>query len=341
MPFRPLVELRVRHPYFASGEFSGARLVPDAATAARLRGLRLVIRAGGGATTVFVDLDDAGLPRIAIPDGTPLGFDLQPLPPDLALATEPLPPGTVFVADGANRPLKATQPATRATETLAKPAGPAVMVLAGRPPAGTARGDFAVVAPAGGVAVTKFDAATNRVTLTGPEGAVTLDYPAAPPRAGGAARIALTIGPAEIAAAAAGTPRAATIALRPSAARWCYHLVTDLPDPLGDWRIARANGAANGGGPAVTFDDAGRAELTADDAGDPFGSALRLRSAPLRVLRFVSTAAIPASETAARRVQLFAGARQLFAALPNPSPAQPRQLGGVAAFGEVVRIVTA
>ena len=215
------------------------------------------------------------------------------------------------------------------------------MVLAGRPLASTAAGDFAIGAPAAGVAVKAFDAASNRVTLTGPEALVAIDYPVPPPRPLAAARIVIDIGPGDVAAAAAGTPRVAVIALQASAARWCYHLVTNLPNPLADWRIARANGAASRDGPQVTFDDAGRAELTAADAGDPFGSELLRRSAPLRVLRFVSTAAVAASETAARRVSLFAGAAQIFAALPNPSPAQLRRVGGAAAFGEVVHVVTA
>ena len=72
MPNRPLVELRVRHPYFASGDFAAARIVPDAATAARLRGLRLIAKQAGGAMTLFVELDDAGRPRIAIPEGSSL-----------------------------------------------------------------------------------------------------------------------------------------------------------------------------------------------------------------------------------------------------------------------------
>jgi hypothetical protein len=99
--------------------------------------------------------------------------------------------------------------------------------------------------------------------------------------------------------------------------------------------------SGNGGGPAVAFGAAGRAEIAANTADDSFGADLATRSAPLRVLRFVSDAPVAASEAVARRIALFAGTQQLLPALPNPSPAALRMIGGTPAFGAVLRFVTA
>lgn len=334
MPIKPLVELRVEHPYYASGVAGDVQMVPDAATAQRLRGLRLLARPSPGGLTLYGELGDDGTPVIAIPEQT-LRFDLLRLSPEVEAASDlsALLPGTVFVAAGTGKPMKAVVREVRAAETVAKPEGTATVVLAGRPLAGSGADAFHVASPRG-VGVAGYDAAGNRLSLTGPAGEVALDYPVAPPSTPGVlAGIEVAIGPDDDAAA---EPRRFTVRLKAAAARWCYHLVTDLPDPLADWRIAHPAGD----GPAANFGDGGRAELAAGDAGDPFGSDLHRRSAPLRVLRFVSDAAIPCSEIRARRISLFAGDRQLIAALPNPSPGAMRQVSGQPAFGEVLRFVT-
>jgi hypothetical protein len=58
------------------------------------------------------------------------------------------------------------------------------------------------------------------------------------------------------------------------------------------------------------------------------------------VLRFVSDDPVKCGEKRARRLAMFAGDRQLFAALPNPPPTNLRLIGGHQAFGEVLRFVT-
>lgn len=339
MPIRPLADIMVDHQYFASGSYAGAVVTPTAATVARLRGLRMVVKPLPGGLRLFVDLGDDGKPRLAIPDNVRLGFDLMALPPDLAAATDMtgIGPGTVFSSDGlaAGQPLKRGQRQARATETLAKAAGAQTLALAGRPLSTATKADFTATPAA--VTVTGYDAAGNRVTVAGPAGTLTLDYPVRPPvRPGVLAPIEVTIGAATATLAAAGKPARFAVALKPVAARWAYHLVTDLTNPVAEWRVQHPNGD----GPAVSFGDAGRSELAPDAADDPFGADLARRASPLRVLRFVSDAPVPASDTVARRIALFAGTQQLFPSLPNPTPAATRMLGGQPVFGQLLRFVT-
>jgi hypothetical protein len=341
MPIRLLAELVVAHPYFSSGIFAGAVVVPDAATAARLAGLRITAKARPGGLGLFADFTDDGKPRFTIPDKTKLGFVIGALPADVMAATDltGIGPATVFTDDGvaAGQPLGPVTRQPRSRETLAKNDGVQALALAGRPLAGAAAADFAVLAPPAGVSVSGFDPASNRITLAGPQAAVTIDYPVRPPSAPGVfAPVEFTLSASDVAAAAAGKARRVTIALKPAAARWVYHLVTDLTNPIADWRIQHANGD----GPAVAFSDAGRAEIAATAADDPFGADLAARSGALRVLRFLSDAPVPANEAVARRVALFAAQQQIFPALPNPSPTALRMVGGQPAFGQVIRFVT-
>ncbi len=339
MPIRPLADIMVDHQYFASGSYAGAQVMPTAATAARLRGLRIVVKARPGGLRLFVDLGDDGKPRLAIPNATLLGFDLMALPPDLAAATDlaGVGPGTVFTSDGvaAGQPLKPVPRQVRATENLAKSAGAQTLALGGRPLATATKADFTATPAA--VSVTGYDVASNLVALAGPAGPLLLTYPVRPPaRTGVLASIEVTIGAATATQAAAGNPSRFAVALKPVAARWAYHLVTDLANPIADWRIAHGNGD----GPAVSFGDAGRSELAADAADDPFGADLARSASPLRVLRFVSDAAVPASDAVARRIALFAGAQQVFPSLPNPTPAGTRMIAGQPVFGQLIRFVT-
>lgn len=336
MPFKPLLEIRVEHPFYASGLCAAARVSAEPATGARVRGLRLLAREAPGRLTLIADFTEAGEARVAIPDST-LRFGLF-LDPSLHPATDlsACPPGTLYVDSGAGKKMKPTLPETRAAETLRKPVGKAALVLSGRPRPGTKASDFEVPSPAG-VSVTAFDEPSRRVTLDGPEGAVMLDYPVAPPASEAIAAIEVPLSPAAAAKAAAGTPATFTIALDAASAPWCYHLVTDLANPLAEWRIDHP--ASDG--PPATFGAAGRSEVASGDPADPFGSALLERSAPWRVLRFVSDAPVPCSEALIRRMTLSAGDRQLFPALPNPSPSDVRLLKGKPAFGETLRFVSA
>jgi len=340
MPYKPLAEIRVEHPFYTSGVCAGARIVPEPATAARLRGLRLIPREAPGVLTLFADLADGGGTKIPIPSTT-LVFSLLKLPTELEAATDPgdIVPGTVFTDAGAAKPMKPVVREERARETLVKPDGTVKVVLGGRPLAGVAAAAFKVTqASAAGVSVSAYEPAGNRVTVKGPAAVIDLEYPVAPiAKPGILASVEIGIGPQTVTQAAAGNPRRFTVALKAAAAPWCYHLVTDLANPLAQWRIASGPSDAL----PVAFAGAGLSEIAAPDPADPFGSDLLRRSAPLRVLRFVSDAAVACSEKRARRLALFAGDRELFTALPNPSPVQTRLLGGKVAFGEVLRFVTA
>lgn len=337
MPFKPLLELRVEHPFYEAGRCLGARLVPEPPVDARLRGLRLMPRSAPGSLVLIGDFGDGGETRVPLPE-TSLLFRLE-LERELLLATDlsGLPPGSRFTDAGAGKPMKPGVPEARLAETLQKPAGTASLVLSGRPLPGTGASGLRVLDPAG-VSVTAFDEASRKVSLKGPEGPVTIDYPVDPPSPTGAiAWVEIAIGPATAAKAAAGKPPSYRIVLEAAAAPWCYHLVTDLPNPVAEWRIDHP---AKDGPPAA-FGTASVSEIAAADPADRFGSDLLMRSAPFRVLRFVSDSAVPCSETPARRMALFAGDRQLFTALPNPSPADVRLLNGKPAFGEMLRFVTA
>ena len=152
------------------------------------------------------------------------------------------------------------------------------------------------------------------------------------------ALVAVELTPADVAAAAEGAPRRCTAALPVVKARWCYHFISDLPNPLAEWRIAR-NGGTNG--PAPAFGDSGRAELTDAARGDSTGAALRRQNPGLRVLRFLSDAPFAARRAAVRGLELHVGGSRLFAALPNPSPGATVQIGTKAAFSQTLRVVTA
>jgi hypothetical protein len=335
MPFKPLLEVRVDHPFYETGPCLAARVVPEPATQARFRGLRLLDRQRPGGLVLLAEFAGAD-PLVALPETT-LKFRLE-LERELLAATDPgeFPSGTVFVEAGPGKPMKMVTRAARSAEHLAKPAGKAVLALSGRPLEGAKAADFSVLAPAG-VSVTSYDEASKRVTLDGPAADVTLDYPVPAPRhSPGAAAIEAAIGPGLAAKSAAGKPQLFQVALKAAAAPWCYHLVTDLPNPVAEWRIDHPQPD----GPPAAFGAGAIAEISGVDATDPFGTDLRQRSAPLRVLRFLSDAPVPCSSARARRIAMFAGARQIFTALPNPSPAEVRIVKGKPVFGEVLRFVT-
>jgi len=339
MPIKLLAEIRVEHPYYATGLCARAQVVPEASTAQRLRGLRLTAKEVVGGLSLLADLTDDGKAIVAFPT-TSLRFYLLKLPAELEAATDlsALPPGTVFTDAGPSKPMATVQSEARAGERYAKPNGAVAFVLSGRPIAGTKAADFRIVQPAQGIKVKSYEASSNKVFLEGPAADVALEYPIAPRQVPGTlAAIDVNIGPETVTQAAKNKPRLFTVQLKPAAAHWCYHLVTDLAAPLGEWRITHA--AADG--PPVNFGTTGRAEIAGADTNDPFGSNLLHRSAPLRVLRFVSDDPVACSEKRARRLALFAGDRQLFGALPNPPPTNVRLVGGRPAFGEVLRFVTA
>lgn len=338
MPFKPLFEIRVEHPFYRSGLCADARIVPQETTAARLRGLRLMAIDSVGGLTLVSEFGTDGTTTIAIPQVT-LSFDLLRLPGEVEAATDlsAIAAGTVFVDGGAASPMKPTVRNSRNRETLAKPAGVVDLVLGGRPAAGCTAADFHVADPAQGVTVKNYDPTSNIITLRGPAADCVLDYPSPPrPTPNALAAIEVGIDSDIVAQAAAGKPRRFTITLKARAAPWCFHVVTDLANPLGEWHITHPAGD----GPAATFGSAGSAEIGSPDPADPFGSVLLSRSSPLRVLRFVSDAPVACSEERARRLALFAGDRQLFSAMPNPSPSELRLLGGQPVFGEVLRFVT-
>lgn len=143
---------------------------------------------------------------------------------------------------------------------------------------------------------------------------------------------------AQVTAAAAGKPRRCTVTLPAVTARWCYYFVTDLPNPLSEWRIARGGGV---NGPAPAFGEDGRLELTDSTKGDATGVALRRQNPGLRVLRFLSDAPFAARQAVVRGLELHAGGVRLFGALPNPSPSATVQIGKTAAFSQTLRVVTA
>jgi hypothetical protein len=143
---------------------------------------------------------------------------------------------------------------------------------------------------------------------------------------------------AQVAAAAAGKPRRCTVTLPVVTARWCYYLVTDLPNPLPEWSIGRGGGAKD---PAPVFRDDGRLELTDSTEGDATGAMLRRQNPGLRVLRFLSDAPFAARQAVVRGLELHVGGTRLFGALPNPSPGAAVQIGKIAAFSQKLSVVTA
>lgn len=143
---------------------------------------------------------------------------------------------------------------------------------------------------------------------------------------------------AQVAAAAAGKPRRCTVALPAVSARWCYYLVTDLPNPLSEWTIARGGGE---NGPAPAFGNDGRAELTDSTKDDAAGVMLRRQNPGLRVLRFLSDAPFAARRAVVRGLELRVKGTRLFGSLPNPSPDSTVQIGKTAAFSQTLSVVTA
>jgi hypothetical protein len=121
-------------------------------------------------------------------------------------------------------------------------------------------------------------------------------------------------------------------------ARWCYYFITDLPNPLSEWSIARAGGA---NGPAPAFGAGGRVEVTDSTKGDSTGAMLRRQNPGLRVLRFLSDAPFAARQAVVRGLELRVGGSRLFGALPNPSPGATVQIGKTAAFSQTLNVVTA
>ena len=342
MPIQRLVELAVEHAFFASGRLAGAELVPDRATTALLAGLRLTAKRTGAGLSVLGD--PAAAPTLT-PDPAPrLRFALRRPPPELLAETDlaPLAPGALFSDAGTAPadPLKLTIPDSIAQETFAKPPGKANFVLAARPRADVTAAAITVRAPATGVTVAGYNPAARTVTLDGPAaGLITLAYPVDPPHTPDTlATVEIALDADTLASAAAGTPRRRVVMLRPKAAVWAYYVVTNLPNPLADWRIVRAAGTT--GGPPVAFADTGRAELTAADPADATGTDLFRRSTPSRVLRFVSDAPVACSETPVQGLELHVGAARLLASLPNPSPAREARLGTNATFTHTFRLIT-
>ena len=277
MPYRPLLELAVTHAYLGDGGLPGSALVPDPATAARLRGLRLVAKPSGGSFTIFGEFDAKDVLRVPLTAPVPLRFMIERPSAELTFATDLAALTTASLYTDKSVPAGTPQQLRRQPRAEEDDSRP-----------------FALVS----------------VQLT----------------------------PANVKAAITGGPRRCVAALPVASARWCYHLVTDLPNPVAQWRIARGNGAS---GPAPAFRDADRAELTAPAADDATGSELRRRNTGLRVLRFLSDAPFAASRAAVRGLELHAGTTRLFGALPNPSPGATVRIGDATAFNQTLRVVTA
>jgi len=273
MPYRPLLELTATHPYPPAGALPGEAILPDTATAARLRGLRLLAKPVGDTLALFGAFDDDGALPIAPTDPLPLGF-------------------TIALPDAAT---------IAATDLVGLAAAPLFT------DARAGKGDPQRLRP------------------------IPDDRPTGP-----SAAIAVRLTPADLAAAGAGKPRRCVAALPGAAARWCYHIVTDMPDPLADWRVSRAAGST---GSAPVFGKARVAELT-DAADDPVGAALVRRNPDLRILRFLSDAPFSVQAMPVRGLELRAGGTRLYAALPNPPPDAVARIGDAVVLARTLRIVT-
>ncbi|MDV3455394.1 hypothetical protein RZN05_00240 [Sphingomonas sp. HF-S4] len=277
MPYRPLLELAATHAYLGEGSLPGSALVPDAATAARLRGLRLIAKPSGSSFTIFGEFDAKNALRVPLTAPVTLRFAIERPAAELLYATDLAALGTASLYTDKGAPAGTPQQLRRQPREEQDDPRP-----------------FALVS----------------VQLT----------------------------PANVKTAITGGPRRCVAALPVATARWCYYLVTDLPNPVAQWRIARGDGAS---GPAPAFRDAGRAELTAPAADDATGTELRRRNPGLRVLRFLSDAPFAASRSAVRGLELHVGTTRLFGALPNPSPGATIRIGDAAAFNQTLRVVTA
>lgn len=119
---------------------------------------------------------------------------------------------------------------------------------------------------------------------------------------------------------AAARPPVFTLRFAATRAHWCYFLLTNRPEALAAFRIDAEPGATADEAPV--FGAATTRELDAADTDlDTVGARIRAEApSGTRVIRFTSTAAVPAAQPSPPKLQLFAGATRLYTALPVPAP---------------------
>jgi hypothetical protein len=86
--YLPLLDVRVRHPYYPGGHCPDLRAEPTPASASILRRHRAIVRPRPGGLLVLTPALEGGEPFLPLPAGTTLTFYLRCESPDFALFTD-------------------------------------------------------------------------------------------------------------------------------------------------------------------------------------------------------------------------------------------------------------
>lgn len=325
----PLFDLKASHSFYGGGRCVDIDFAPTPATAARMRGHRLIAKATGDRVRLFAALDRDRRPFASFTAPTPLTFVLSPRRRDFslftelgALATKAVPLFTnAGLAAGEEVILRLGERRAQASETFTvqRPAADETFVVAGSPRPETGVDDFVVT---GAVSqITAFDGRRKLLRVDSRAAAAgasfTVSYPIRPPRPPESlAEAEILIDEAFIASRLAAEEAATfVVPFVAKALPWCFYLVTTLATPTAQLRIIDAAS----GPPSVLFADDGRRDLKANpDADDRVAIELGKQYPGRRLVRFLSDGSVPCRAEPLRHLELHAATSRLFAALPNP-----------------------
>ncbi len=341
MKYCPIIDLRIRHAYYADGRCADFAVEPDAETQRLLAGCRCVVHGFPDGIRVSTPTTDDGSHFAPLPAGKSLGFHLRLKNADFRLFTDLTEfrdhPAPLFTTAGAGKPASgrgrtaappqvlalSTVTATR-TERLVFPAGAirAGFTLGGLPGDKVAPAQYQLAGLDEAAAV-KSRAKGQKLTVNAsrsPEArSFTVSYPVRPQLPPGVfARVEIVW--ESPAAAVATTLKVYEIRFNPLPAKWRYYLVSP-PASICEYSVDF--------GRTATF------EPSTPDAADPVGQALQAQfGATARVDCFTSEVPLLSGDAAPAGLRLMKGDE----GEPLPSPRSLCHLGdNTPAFFRIVR----
>lgn len=332
MQVKPLLDLRVTHPFYDDQRCADIVLAPTEVTATLMRRLNVTCRQFPDHVSLYAVLDSQGKSVAAAAAPLALSFYISPRDETFALITDltqvdaqaaPL-FTSVNVAVADPLPLRLTSRSLTATKSfsVATRAATEWFVLSGRPQPGVSAAAFTVTGTGFSLGFVSYDAVSNRIAVNTSMGApgrhFDVAYPVLPSRPQDVlAEVELALDAAALQPPVAG-PRSFVVSFAARALRWCYYLVADYAGDITTLTLVDATPGA--GARRVEFDAGGPTDLSANpDASDSVALNLAKQNPGRRVLRFLSKAPVACTQTPLRALELRLDGTRVIGSVPNPA----------------------
>jgi hypothetical protein len=325
MKYMPLLNIDIRHTYYADGRCRDFRIEATPATQRLLDRYRCILKTRPDGLRVFVAATADGVPFIALPEGMTFAFQLWMQNAEFALFTDMTPLNGVLdplytntqaiTPDPLSLDLVSRQTWSTEQCIVRQPSEKESFILGGRPLADVSTTDFQLIWP--GASQTdhpaSYDATSKVVTVDSSAAqagdSFTLRYPTVPPRTNGVfADVEIDYGDA--APAATSGPDLFTIDFKARQARWKYYLVTN--------RTSATFEVADTDRQAPLVFNAGT-ELQEPDPSDAVAVTLAEQYPDMQKFLFVSQDTVACQQTARKAIHLLVDGNHLGNPLPSPA----------------------